>query len=172
VTSTTEERAHGIAGRAFNISQVNEIRVRRSKGESIAQLAAAYSVSVEVVSRMCRGKSYREFPGPITRQEDRNDGNVFPGTRNNCRRVAPHCISEEKRDEIMRDYRKLDGPVWKFCDKHGISNTALNNIISDYESLEFVAMVKREAKRSRDLISPEKVRELLSPGGRFYKVSQ
>ena len=172
MTATTDHRAHGHHGRRFSIDQVIEIRNLRHNGRTVEDLASTFSVSGEVISRMCRGTSYREFPGPITRREDNPGATVFPGTRNNCRRVAPHSISDEKRDEIMRDFRKWDGAVGVFCAKHGISNTALKNILADYESLEFVAMVKREAKRARDLPTPEKVRELLAPGGRFYKARQ
>jgi hypothetical protein len=168
VTSTTESHTGAIAGRTLTREQVLDIRKRRYAGEKLRSITLDYDVSASVISRICLGKSYQEFPGPTLQVHTPDCDSAFPETRNNQRRVHPNIIPDEKRELIMQDFRGYNGTHISFCKKHGISEHAFNGIISDFESMEFVRMVKREAKRDRDLMPADKVRELLGPGGKYY----
>lgn len=50
----------------FDPHEVEMIRKRREAGASAVNLAKDYNVSVTVLLRMTRGKTYKNAPGPIT----------------------------------------------------------------------------------------------------------
>jgi len=79
-------------------------------------------------------------------------------------RRDPRAWSPAERDQIMEDAKTM--PVKDVLARYEMSASCFNTIREEYLSLLNVRAARR--KRTGDLLPPERVRELLGPGGRYH----
>ena len=112
----TPEEAFGVkrrrrADQMHTESEVVDMRMRCSQGQSFADIAKYYGIHPSSVSIICRGLSYRQYPGPIS-----------------PRKQAKKEFLAEDTVRIIKEIREQGSKIKEIAEIYNIDSSRVSNI--------------------------------------------
>jgi hypothetical protein len=128
----SESMGAGHALRRFSSAQIMDIRTRRSQGERLDAIAEDYDTSAIVVSKICRGQTYKDSGGPITKMGELGPLRGPDNPRTKLNHVDYDKLLRKRNEgatlaSLAQEFNLSKSGVSKICSKERIREAACSN---------------------------------------------